>query len=54
MLQVVLSDPRSPGDLQLTAYDAGGHEEYQEMHSIFLTKETLYLLLWNVAQTGIP
>ena len=30
-------------------YDAGGHDEYQEMHQSFLSDHTLYLLVWNVA-----
>ena len=30
-------------------YDAGGHDEYQEMHQTFLSHNTLYILVWNVA-----
>ena len=30
-------------------YDAGGHDEYQEMHQTFLSQNTLYILVWNVA-----
>ena len=31
-------------------YDVGGHDEYQEMRQVFVTPNTLYLLLWNVAK----
>jgi GTPase SAR1 family protein len=46
---LVLHDPRVPGGIRFLCYDAGGHGEYQEMHGIFLSPNTLYLLVWNVA-----
>eukprot|EP01043_Picozoa_sp_COSAG02_P060394 COSAG02_NODE_7882_length_2804_cov_19.389279_1_plen_616_part_00 len=50
--QVVLPDPRgrAPRGIVLIVYDAGGHDEYQEMQQVFVTTDTLYILLWNVAK----
>ena len=48
--RLTLHDPRAPGGLRLLCYDAGGHDEYQEMQQVFVTQNTLYLLLWNVAK----
>ena len=36
--------------INLVVYDAGGHSEYQEMQQVFVTPNTLYLLLWNVSK----
>jgi hypothetical protein len=50
--QVVLPDPqgRAPRGILLIVYDAGGHDEYQEMQQVFVTTDTLYILLWNLAK----
>ena len=48
--RLTLHDPRAPGGLRLLCYDAGGHDEYQQMHRTFLTPDTLYVLVWNVAE----
>ena len=50
--RVVLPDPRGRArrGIELNLYDAGGHDEYQEMQQVFVTPNTLYLLLWNVAK----
>ena len=50
--RVVLPDPqgRAPGGVVLVVYDAGGHDEYQEMQQVFVTPNTLYLLLWDLAK----
>ena len=37
------------GGIVFLAYDAGGHDEYQEMLQSFFTPDTLYILVWNVA-----
>ena len=49
---VVLLDPegRAPHGIVLVVYDAGGHDEYQEMQQVFVTPNTANLLLWNVAR----
>jgi hypothetical protein len=49
---VVLPDPqgRAPHGIVLVVYDAGGHDEYQEMQQVFVTPGALYFLLWNVAK----
>ena len=53
--QVVLPDPqgRAPRGIMLVVYDAGGHDEYQEMQQVFVTSDTLYILLWNVAKRPV-
>ena len=53
--QVVLPDPqgRAPRGIVLVVYDAGGHDEYQEMQQVFVTTDTLYILLWNVAKRPV-
>eukprot|EP01049_Picozoa_sp_SAG25_P005687 SAG25_NODE_396_length_8539_cov_5.889336_3_plen_1378_part_01 len=50
---LVLRDPRAPGGIRFLCYDAGGHDEYQEMHQMFLSPNTLYLLVWNVARVPV-
>ena len=54
-LNVVLPDPqgRAPRGIVLIVYDAGGHDEYQEMQQVFVTTDTLYILLWNVAKRPV-
>jgi hypothetical protein len=49
---VALPDPqgRAPHGILLIVYDAGGHDEYQEMQQVFVTTDTLYILLWNLAK----
>ena len=48
----VLDDPkgRAPSGVELLAYDAGGHDEYQEMLKPFVTEATLNVLLCPVAE----
>ena len=47
---IELRDPRAVGGgIVFLAYDAGGHDEYQEMLQSFFTPDTLYILVWNVA-----
>ena len=50
--RVMLPDPqgRARRGILLVVYDVGGHDEYQEMQQVFVTPNTLYLLLWNVAK----
>eukprot|EP01043_Picozoa_sp_COSAG02_P030553 COSAG02_NODE_1955_length_10267_cov_15.640736_1_plen_1378_part_00 len=38
------------GQIEFVAYDAGGHNEYMEAHQNVFTKDTLYLLLWNLKE----
>ena len=49
---VVLPDPqgRAPHGIILVVYDAGGHDEYQEMQQVFVTPGGLCVLMWNVAK----
>ena len=47
--EITLTDPRAKGKVCFVVYDAGGHDEYQEMHQTFLSQATLYILVWNVA-----
>jgi len=48
--KIELYDPRAGKHAVIfLVYDAGGHDEYQEMHQSFLSDHTLYLLIWNVA-----
>ena len=49
--RVALPDPsgRAPRGIELLCYDAGGHDEYREMHGLFVTPQTLYVLVWNLA-----
>ena len=47
--RLVLEDSRTPDGVRFLIYDAGGHDEYQEMHQPFVTKDTLYLLLWDMS-----
>jgi len=49
--ELVLADPRAPSGVRFLAYDAGGHDEYQEMHQSFLTGDTLYALLWDISRS---
>lgn len=54
--RLTLTDPagRVPF-IYFLVYDAGGHDEYQEeMHQIFVTSDTLYLLIWNLAKRPRP
>jgi GTPase SAR1 family protein len=53
---VTLPDPqgRAPDGIELQAYDAGGHDEYQEMLNSFLTDEALCVLLGSVKQAVSP
>ena len=47
---IELWDPRAVGSrIIFLAYDAGGHDEYQEMLQCFFTPDTLYILVWNIA-----
>jgi GTPase SAR1 family protein len=51
----VLRDPSGRATrVVFLVYDAGGHDEYQEMHQIFVTGDTLYLLVWNLAKLPRP
>ena len=34
--EITLTDPRAKGKVCFVVYDAGGHDEYQEMHQTFL------------------
>eukprot|EP01052_Picozoa_sp_SAG31_P053171 SAG31_NODE_13495_length_865_cov_1.148825_1_plen_278_part_01 len=56
--RVVLEDPRAPDGVSFLVYDAGGHDEYQEMHQPFVTQGALYLLLWDISRPragdGVP
>ena len=47
-----LPDPRqrAVNGVELEAYDAGGHNEYQEMLGSFVTEATLYILLGPIAK----
>lgn len=49
---VVLHDPqgRAPSGIVLVVYDAGGHEEYQEIQQVFVTPDALNLLLWDLSK----
>ena len=49
---VVLLDPegRAPHGIVLVVYDAGGHDEYQEMQQVFVTPNTANCLVWNLAK----
>jgi hypothetical protein len=49
---VVLLDPqgRAPHGIVLVVYDAGGHDEYQEMQQVFVTPDTANCLVWNLAK----
>ena len=40
---------RAVGGIVFLAYDAGGHDEYMEIHQTFFTDNTLFLLVWNLA-----
>eukprot|EP01050_Picozoa_sp_SAG11_P000376 SAG11_NODE_11_length_27870_cov_16.327428_3_plen_1940_part_00 len=48
--RVVLEDPRAPDGVSFLVYDAGGHDEYQEMHQPFVTQGTLYVLVWDISR----
>eukprot|EP01047_Picozoa_sp_COSAG01_P043258 COSAG01_NODE_3831_length_5651_cov_4.363112_2_plen_1509_part_00 len=49
--RLVLSDPRAPGcGVTLLTYDAGGHDEYQNMHQSFLTRDSLYGMVSDVSR----
>jgi hypothetical protein len=50
--QVVLPDPqgRAPHGILLIVYDAGGHDEYQEMQQVFVTPDALNFLVWDLAK----
>ena len=49
--RLVLTDPsgRAVGGIVFLAYDAGGHDEYMEIHQTFFTENTLFVLVWNLA-----
>ena len=49
---VALPDPqgRAPHDILLIVYDAGGHDEYQEMQQVFVTPDALNFLVWDLAK----
>eukprot|EP01045_Picozoa_sp_COSAG04_P012313 COSAG04_NODE_824_length_10051_cov_4.830687_2_plen_1826_part_00 len=54
--KLTLRDPagRAPNGIEFIAYDAGGHDEYMEIHQIFVTSDTLFLLLWNLKKEITP
>ena len=41
---------RAPNGVEFIVYDAGGHDEYQEMHQCFLTKDTTYVLVDDISR----
>ena len=49
---VALPDPqgRAPHGILLIVYDAGGHDEYQEMQQVFVTPDALNFLVWDLAK----
>ena len=40
--------PRNKNKITFMTWDFGGQEEYYATHQCFLTKRSLYLLVWNV------
>ena len=49
---VALPDPqgRAPHGILLIVYDAGGHDEYQEMQQVFVTPDALNFLVLDLAK----
>ena len=47
--------PRNKNKITFMTWDFGGQEEYYATHQCFLTKRSLYLLVWNIqdGETGV-
>ena len=54
--ELILQDMRArgTGEVSVRAFDAGGHDEYQQMLQPFFSVDALYLMLCDVSKPSLP